>query len=606
MSGGSTIVDLRVSDVDFGNSPTGAPADRVAAVPANEAAPLDLANYAAPAGEPDPMLELDDYEVRPSMSGRIFAVVAILIAIGWVGFFGYFVAPTFLAAPLPLAIAQIVGLVTMPLILLGVLWLIARRSSKAEGRRFNATALSMRVEAEHLQNVIAAMTNTIESNRLALGDQITSMMAAASGMAEQIANAQEQAAGLDLAARTAEDKLNVLLATLPKAHADTDALSAKIEATGLTASERAAALDAQIVALTERGKEADALTSGAAERLAANIARMEATSETAGARLESVTATMSETVDGLLDRTASAVDEARKGITTQGDAMLAMLSANQASLDRTATDSATALAERIAAIEAVVNHVAEVLNDGQAQVDALTQSIGDSHGAAERFAGEAAPQLLESLMRIRDTANAAADHAREAIERIVPDAGSAIEAAGKEALEKSLAAIAEAQTTAAASASEASDKLNDQMRAIADASGHIEARLADTSDADGFARRVSLLIESLQSAAIDLSAIYSAEVPDKSWAAYLRGDRGAFSRRAVKLVGTGELRAIAQAYENDYAMRENINRYIHDFEAMLRAVLAQRDSAPIGVTLLSSDMGKLYVALAQAIERLRA
>ena len=52
-------------------------------------------------------------------------------------------------------------------------------------------------------------------------------------------------------------------------------------------------------------------------------------------------------------------------------------------------------------------------------------------------------------------------------------------------------------------------------------------------------------------------------------------------------------------------MREHINRYIHDFEAMLRAVLAQRDSAPIGVTLLSSDMGKLYVALAQAIERLR-
>ena len=34
-------------------------------------------------------------------------------------------------------------------------------------------------------------------------------------------------------------------------------------------------------------------------------------------------------------------------------------------------------------------------------------------------------------------------------------------------------------------------------------------------------------------------------------------------------------------------------------------MLAQRDGAPLGVTLLSSDMGKLYVALAQAIERLR-
>jgi len=48
-----------------------------------------------------------------------------------------------------------------------------------------------------------------------------------------------------------------------------------------------------------------------------------------------------------------------------------------------------------------------------------------------------------------------------------------------------------------------------------------------------------------------------------------------------------------------------VNRYIHDFEAMLRAILTERDGSPLGVTLLSSDMGKLYVALAQAIERLR-
>ena len=48
-----------------------------------------------------------------------------------------------------------------------------------------------------------------------------------------------------------------------------------------------------------------------------------------------------------------------------------------------------------------------------------------------------------------------------------------------------------------------------------------------------------------------------------------------------------------------------MNRYIHDFESMLRTILAQRDGSPLSVTLLSSDMGKLYVALAQAIERLR-
>ncbi|MES2095794.1 MAG: hypothetical protein V4459_03470 [Pseudomonadota bacterium] len=590
MNGGSKIVDLRVTDVEYDADPIAQHID-LEVTPA-----LD---------ESDEPLDLTEYEAPASPWGAILGWAAIVASLAWIGFIGWFVGRSLYPQPAPLALAQCAAAIAAVPALIGVLWLIARRSSKVEAQRFNATARSMRQEADHLQNVIATMSRTIEANRLALGDQITSMMAAATGMSEQISTAEAQAARLDAAARTAEDKVNVLLATLPKAHAETEALAARIEATGLTASERAAALDSQIVALSERGREADALTSGAAERLAANIARMEATSETAGARLESVTATMSETVDGLLEKTSSAVDEARKGITAQGDAMLAMLSTNQAALDRTATDSAAALAERIAGIQSVVDQVATTLETGQAQVAALTAAIDDSSGAAHRFAGEAAPQLLESLMRIRDTANAAAEQAREAIERIVPDAGAAIEAAGREALDKSLAALASAHDAAANSAIDASTKLNKQMLAIADASGEIDARLAENQESDGFARRVSLLIETLNSAAIDLTKIYSAEIPDTSWASYLKGDRGSFTRRAVRLLDAGDMRAITQAYENDDSAREQINRYIHDFEAMLRGVLAQRDSTPIGVTLLSSDMGKLYVALAQAIERLR-
>ena len=93
---------------------------------------------------------------------------------------------------------------------------------------------------------------------------------------------------------------------------------------------------------------------------------------------------------------------------------------------------------------------------------------------------------------------------------------------------------------------------------------------------------------------------------DSAWAAYLRGDRGVFTRRAVRLLDAGEAREIAQLYDGDNRFRDHVNRYIHDFEAMLRTILAQRDGSPLGVTLLSSDMGKLYVALAQAIERLRS
>ena len=158
----------------------------------------------------------------------------------------------------------------------------------------------------------------------------------------------------------------------------------------------------------------------------------------------------------------------------------------------------------------------------------------------------------------------------------------------------------------------ATDRLMRQMLTISETSAALEARIADakdeveSSDHANFARRVALLVESLNSTAIDVTKILSNEVTDTAWASYLRGDRGIFTRRAVKLLDAGEVREIARHYEAEPEFREQVNRYIHDFEAMLRNVLATRDGTPLSVTLLSSDTGKLYVALAQAIERLRS
>lgn len=126
-----------------------------------------------------------------------------------------------------------------------------------------------------------------------------------------------------------------------------------------------------------------------------------------------------------------------------------------------------------------------------------------------------------------------------------------------------------------------------------------------TLDEEGFARRMALLTESLNSAAIDVAKILSNEVTDTAWQHYLKGDRGVFTRRAVRLLSQQEVRVIARHYDEDGEFRTQVNRYIHDFEAMMRVLLSTRDGHVVSVTLLSSDVGKLYVALAQAIERLR-
>jgi len=154
-------------------------------------------------------------------------------------------------------------------------------------------------------------------------------------------------------------------------------------------------------------------------------------------------------------------------------------------------------------------------------------------------------------------------------------------------------------------------QLRDQLVRVNELTGNLEQRvtrareLAEEQVNNDFARRMALIADSLNSAAIDITGALSTEVADTAWDAYLKGDRGIFTRRAVRLIDNGTARDIAELYQRDEAFKSNVTRYIHDFEAMLRSTLSTRDGHVLSVTMLGSDMGKLYVALAQAIQRLR-
>jgi len=220
---------------------------------------------------------------------------------------------------------------------------------------------------------------------------------------------------------------------------------------------------------------------------------------------------------------------------------------------------------------------------------------------------------------VQREAHAAADEARRAMDRAIAgatqklgeDSGAALEKVLRGKAEELVGKLDSAISRAVGATSDASLHLKDQLVRVDELATHLERRVTEARERaeertdNEFARRLALLTESLNSAAIDVDKILSTEVSDTAWSAYLRGDRGVFTRRAVRLIDNGEAKDIAAAYENDPDLYELVNRYIHDFETMLRTVLSTRDGGVMGVTLLSSETGKLYVALAQAIERLR-
>jgi len=251
-----------------------------------------------------------------------------------------------------------------------------------------------------------------------------------------------------------------------------------------------------------------------------------------------------------------------------------------------------------------------------AEISEAIEAVRDQNEALAESAGE---KMISALLRVKETAKQASEHSRQALENSIAGSTEAFEKMSEEALNRiiddKIASIApkleQAVSSAVATTQSTAAHLTDQLAAIEDMTIKLEQRIlfakekAEQSSDENFTRRVAQLTESLNSISIDVGKILSNDVTDTEWAAYLKGDRGIFTRRAVRLLDNREVREILAQYSGNDEFREHVNRYIHDFEAMLRGVLATRDGSAISVTLLSSDVGKLYVALAQAIERLR-
>jgi hypothetical protein len=354
---------------------------------------------------------------------------------------------------------------------------------------------------------------------------------------------------------------------------------------------------------------------GGAEATGESVARAQALT----GLLAGVTASLRDEVPGVLEAVeehSARAGAAARSILPDVETIRAAAGAAAASL----AESEGSIGRQQADIGALLANIADIVGQAEERLRALTAATGEADSEARRLVSETGPELIDALVRVREAANQAATHARDAIAAAIPDSVALLAEASRDAIseavtepvQEKLAEISIMSEAAIGAARRASERLTRQLITIGETAAAIEGRiederaLRDEQDAESLTRRVALLIESLNSTAIDVTKILSNEVTDTAWAAYLKGDRGVFTRRAVRLLDSGEAREIMRHYDNEPEFREQVNRYIHDFEAMLRRVLADRDGSPLGITLLSSDMGKLYVALAQAIERLRA
>lgn len=438
---------------------------------------------------------------------------------------------------------------------------------------------SQDADAAALRTMLEQVQGATQELKSALQDAAGSSANLHAELAQQVQSAREQLASVEADGRERMATLSSALGLLSEGMA------------GFR--EHAQAGDEQAVALIQRAETLlialDSATREIDETVPAALTRLSDHAHTA------------ETVLARLTPLAEAEREQVAAIEARLDGVSATLAAQQERIAALAAAGTAALAARQAELTAMEKGLADVGQRMAAMTDGPLAAFASRLAAVEGDAGATLARTEEAIDRL----------VRAASEQAAADIGAAIDRVAGAGVNERLAAMSAHADQAVAAAAAASDRLMRQLITIADSSAALEQRAQEVSalsanvERETLARQMALLGEALQSTAVDLTRILDHDVADQAWDAYLKGDRSIFARRAAKLLSYTEARDLRSRYESDESFKAQVNRYIHDFETMLRGVMDTRDGNALSVTLLSSDIGKLYVALAQAIERLR-
>lgn len=141
------------------------------------------------------------------------------------------------------------------------------------------------------------------------------------------------------------------------------------------------------------------------------------------------------------------------------------------------------------------------------------------------------------------------------------------------------------------------------LLAAAERRGDHHDALHRASEQD-FQRASLQVIETLQALAIDLDRALEESPPPELWRRYQAGERHVFTRRLYNMAGRELYDRIAQKYRKDSEFRAHVDRFIASFEELLgAATMRDRDNILVE-TYLTSDTGKVYLILGQAIGKL--
>lgn len=375
-------------------------------------------------------------------------------------------------------------------------------------------------------------------------------------------------------------------------------LSAGLDTTFEAAAARAAALRESIAGEIRRGAEeaADAST---------------AVSRSAGAATRAIGAT----VDELKAASGALANDVSRAASEAISATAERLTSATATLSRDLTAATEKLATDVGGKTEELRKLAEnAVNDADTAAERFNAAmirLGGTAREAGRALHEATDELANRIGELPDEAATGARALREVLEEQISALATIAEIVVRHArtLDRATPLRHESDFPRPAAPYREAPRVapkGERRWGMSDLLAAAERRggASQGSHEHDFQRASLHVIETLQALAIDLDRALEESPPPELWQRYQAGERNVFTRRLYNMAGRELYDRIAQKYRKDGEFRAHVDRFISSFEELLGAASTRDRDNILVETYLTSDTGKVYLMLGQAIGKL--
>ena len=118
-----------------------------------------------------------------------------------------------------------------------------------------------------------------------------------------------------------------------------------------------------------------------------------------------------------------------------------------------------------------------------------------------------------------------------------------------------------------------------------------------------FLQNASAILDKLQTFSIDMAHIFTPKSESTLWKKYYDGDKTVFMRHITRMISETQHKQIKDLYKENADFNQAINRYMTEFEDMTQAVQKEDENKLLMSILIGSDIGRLYMVLADVLKR---